>query len=442
MRLYTIVLFFLVCGMWDETIAATPVREIKRLAEQHGEMVAFEVPGTTFDCLAPEDYKAMGPDTEAMHSINGVGCQAVINTWVGAEVSPDGLTWWFVAHGGHDAYGGNEAYRLDLTNARAWSLHSLPSPRLRYDVSKNGEVIFHELAQWRGCPERVKGMELSRQKTNARACTKYGPPASHTYSTQAFMNGKIYLRSVTSFGSNMVIHQGAWIFDPAKACIEADRASRITNLERLNPQNVTSNCDPAAAWTYLGQRNPGVITPLPTTNRVLYSWQKTSQGALEDGNGQVLRDSGAPGGTSPYASVRSQWIPSLQIGVINKLAKRWFYVTAEGEVRSPSGKQGNGAFARVNTSAAAKRLVGHFSYDPKSGDFLILEGTDLFRIARDDLEDDDVAEIAPTDLDWSNIRDPLPEPYNGFVYIESADVHCMMNRGNIGEQFLMCFRYR
>jgi len=256
------------------------------------------------------------------------------------------------------------------------------------------------------------------------------------------MNGKIYLRSVSTYAANTSIDQGAWIFDPAQACIELERASLVPNLERLNPKNIRSNCDPSAAWTYLGQRNPGVITPLPLTNRVLYSWKTPGQGSLEDADGNVLRNSGARGGSVPFAGLKSQWIPSLEIGVINKQAQRWFYVMPDGEVRSPGGVTNNSAFARVDTSALDGKQSGHFSYDPESGDFLVLQETGLFRISREDLEDDDTADIASVPLDWSNIRDPKPQPYNGFVYIESANVHCMMNRGAIGGQFLMCFRYR
>jgi hypothetical protein len=375
-----------------------------------------------------------------MRTINGLGCKAIINNWMGAEVAPDGLTWWFVAHGGHNAYGGNEAYRLDLTSETPWSLHSLPSPRAKYRVEKDGSVTFLEDVQWTGCPAGVAEQKLKKQRKAARSCTKYGPGAIHTWSLPAYMNGKIYLRGWGSFGSK--IHQGAWIFDPSKACIEADRAARVPDLARLNPQNIINNCDPSAAWTYLGQRGPGVATPLPLTNRVLYSWRKTSQGALENGEGLVLRDSGAFGGTSTYASVYTQWIPSLQIGVINKSARRWFYVSADGVIRSPQGIIAADRYASVDTSAGGDKLNGHFTYDPESSDFLILDRTKLFRLKRLDLEDDDRAVVHPVSLDWSRISEPQPQPYNGFVYIESADVHCLMNRGVLGNQALLCFRYQ
>ena len=421
-------------------LSATPLDDIQRLANMHGPMVVFEVPGTVFDCLSKADYEAMGPDTAAMRTINGLGCSSVINNWMGAEVAPDGLVWWFVAHGGHDAYGGNEAYRLDLTNARPWSLHSLPSPRAKYQILETGEVKFLEDVQWTGCPEAIAKMDLDKQRLSARACTKYGPGAIHTWSLPAYMDGKIYMQGWGSFGSG--IHQGAWIFDPAKACIEASRAAKIPNLMRLNPKNISDTCDPRAAWTYLGQRGPGIATPLPLSKRVLYSWQHRSQGALEDAEGVVLRDSGAFLGTAPYGQVHSMWIPSLKIGVINKSAQRWYFVSSDGEVRSPRGKKGGKFYASVDTTPAQKVLGGHFSYDPAGKDFLVLHGTELFRIARKDLEDDDKAKIQAVPLDWSRIRDPKPEPYKGFVYVESADVHCMMNRGALGNQFLMCFRYK
>ena len=423
----------------DHSVTAAPRDEIERLAREIGPMVVFEIPGTTFDCLGKEEYDALGPQTAAMRTINGIGCKAVINNWMGAEASPDGLTWWFVAHGGHDAYGGNEAYRLDLSSEEPWSLHSLPSPRAKFKVESNGKVVFLESVQWTGCTESVAAMPLKKQKKAARSCTKYGPGAIHTWSLPAYMNGKIFMRGWGSFGSG--IHQGAWIFDPEKACIDANRAARLSYLSRLNPQNITENCDPSAAWTYLGQRGPGVATPLPPSDRILYSWQRTSQGALENGDGEVLRDSGAFGGTGTYGSLRSQWIPALQIGVINKLAQRWFYVSKDGIVHSPKGIKGDNKFGVVDTSIAKGKLLGHFSYDPRSNDFLVIEETRLFRIGREDLEWDDRATLREVEVDWSQIDNPNPQPYNGFVYIEDADAHCMMNRGELGQQFLMCFRY-
>ena len=432
-------LFVLVTIIFTGGLAAAPLDDMKTLAKSHDPMVVFEVPGTVFDCLRKADYEAMGREVVYMRSINGLGCKAIINNWMGAEVRPDGLEWWFVAHGGHNAYGGNEAYRLVLTDEIPWSLHSLPSPRARFEIAETGEVTFLEDVQWTGCPDGVRAMKPKRQKIGARSCTKYGPGAIHTWSLPAYMNGKIYMHGWASFGSR--IHQGAWIFDPEKACIEAARAALIPNLDRLNPQNISADCDPTAAWTYLGQRGPGIATPLPTKNRILYSWQHASQGVLEDADGLVLRESGAFGGSSPYSSVHTQWIPSLKKGVINKLAQRWFYVSPEGEVRSPKGKKGSQAYARVDTSIATKKVSGHFSYDPGTEDFLILQDTDLFRIARKDLEDDDRAELSPVSLDWSRIDNPDPKPYKGFVYVEAANVHCMMNRGNLGQQFLMCFRY-
>jgi hypothetical protein len=432
---YLIALLLLV----NHTVAASPRDDIEHLVREIGPMVVFEIPGTTFHCLGKEDYDALGPQTAAMRTINGLGCKAVINNWMGAEVTPDGLTWWFVSHGGHNAYGGNEAYRLDLSADRPWSLHSLPSPRAKYRLAQDGSVRFVEDVQWTGCPAAVAETRLKRQKKAARSCTKYGPGAIHTWSLPAYMNGRIYLRGWGSFGSG--IHQGAWIFDPAKACIEADRAVLIENLARLNPQNVIADCDPSAAWTYLGQRGPGVATPLPQSDRILYSWQNPSQGALEDASGNVIRDSGAFGGTSTYSGVHTQWIPSLEIGVINKRAERWFYVTADGDVQSPRGVKNHSSYATVDTRVANTKIIGHFSYDPNSEHFLILEDTRLFFIEREDLEDNDKAEFHEASLDWSRIRDPRPMPYNGFVHIASLDVHCMMNRGDLGKQSLMCFRY-
>ena len=55
----------------------------------------FDIIGTGFDCLGNRN-RCLGPQTAAMCTINGIGCKAMINCWMGAEASPDGLTWWFV----------------------------------------------------------------------------------------------------------------------------------------------------------------------------------------------------------------------------------------------------------------------------------------------------------------------------------------------------------
>ena len=78
---------------------------------------------------------------------------------------------------------------------------------------------------------------------------------------------------------------------------------------------------------------------------------KTSQGALENGDGEVLRDSGALAVRAPTASSH-QWIPALHIGVINKWRNVGFMIFKDGIVHSPKGIKGDNKFGVVDTSIA------------------------------------------------------------------------------------------
>jgi len=273
---------------------------IKAEADARPRGQAFVVPGTEVVHLTADEFDLLGmgnaesaagrPWNNKLTSNSG-NPGAPVTQWGAGIWDETASVVYIVAAGGHAAYGGTECYRLRLDQSIGWELLTLPAPTPTWDGSQNedGTLILGD-AQWDWATgpgwTNAAGITLSTRKSRLRSATMYGPGAIHYWGTVGMMGGLIYMRGLSVYPTN-TLGQGAWIFDPSLAAIDAARAALLPELARLNPVNVIESPNERAPWNWLGQRASACINVLPAVSLVLYSNQGAN-GQLEDAGGNVI----------------------------------------------------------------------------------------------------------------------------------------------------------
>lgn len=190
----------------------------RAIAAQHWGVV----PSNTLASIDPEDNPAYNPSYPGSANWHGtLGQQAMVSAWCGGCYDSDGDVLWLIQGGGHQDYGGNEPYKLDLSlDTPQFTMVRAPSTDLSGDGSNGlyGDGRPRSTHTYNG-PVYIDGVGPAMPAIGATYPNLLG--VTNPYIMSAETGEMITLGSANPFIGRTEATAAGACYDPSRHCIWA-----------------------------------------------------------------------------------------------------------------------------------------------------------------------------------------------------------------------------